>query len=401
MAREKCWVTGSGPAGCGHAGAAMIVSPHELAARIIRAGARFVLALTGGGSRAIAELLEIPGASRAVLGAHVPYCEAALADWLGAPAEQACAEPTARAMAMAAFHRAWRCDPAAARLAGFAATASLATDWPKRGPHRVHLAAQTAEATASLSLELHKGLRSRAEEEQVACALVLNLMAETLNLTEQLALGLGEGESLQRCRQVAPEPWRDLLLGRIDCVCHGGPAESAPPSAARTVFPGAFHPLHVGHRRMAQLAQDLLGRPVEFEISLLNVEKPPLDYVELARRTGQFAAGTVVWLTRASTFVEKSRLFPGATFVVGADTLRRIADPRYYGNQPAACRQAIDEILARACRFLVFGRQDGLRFVTLADLDLPVGLRSACEGVPAERFREDICSTALRRGDRP
>ena len=402
------------------------MSVEQLVRQIHDSGARFVLAVAGGGAGAVADLLAVPGASRSVLAAAVPYAPAAMADWLGGPPDQYCAAPTARAMAMAAFLRACRYDPSEARRAGVGCTASLATDRPKRGPHRVHLAAQTAEATVAWSLELAKGSRSRADEERLVANLLLNLIAETCGLASRLPVELGEGEQVQQTAILAPEPWRELLLGRVEAVCHCWPqgkqcarvAEDtasakqwhtlaakqwhtlAAPAAGRVIFPGAFHPLHTGHRRMAQLAGERLGAPVEFEISILNVDKPPLDYLELDRRIKQFAADQTVWLTRAPTFVEKSRRFPGATFVVGADTLRRIADPRYYGHDAAACRRALDEIAAQGCRFLVFGRVADDRFLRVEDLALPDVLRWLCEEIPAEQFREDICSTELReRGE--
>jgi hypothetical protein len=148
---------------------------------------------------------------------------------------------------------------------------------------------------------------------------------------------------------------------------------------------------------MAEIAQEVLGQPTAMEISILNVDKPALDYLEIDRRLRQFPPEQAVWLTRAATFEDKSRLFPGATFVVGADTLRRIADPRYYGNDPAVTTQAIQRIVARDCRFLVFGRAVESSFVRLADLDLPQMLRRACHEIPPEKFREDVSSTALRR----
>jgi nicotinic acid mononucleotide adenylyltransferase len=164
----------------------------------------------------------------------------------------------------------------------------------------------------------------------------------------------------------------------------------------RAVFPGEFNPLHVGHRRMAEIAKRLLGTPVEFEISINNVEKPPLDYYEIQRRVGQFAPEQTVWLTRAARFVEKARLFPGATFIVGIDTVRRIASPRFYAGA-AACEEAIESIAARGCRFLVFGRNLGTGFVSLGNLDLPSSLQAICQEVPADEFREDVSSTNMRR----
>ena len=148
---------------------------------------------------------------------------------------------------------------------------------------------------------------------------------------------------------------------------------------------------------MAEIAQEVLGLPTAMEISILNVDKPALDYLEIDRRLGQFPPEQAVWLTRAATFDDKSRLFPGATFVVGVDTLRRIADPRYYGNDRNGMLQSLQRIIARDCRFLVFGRAVGSSFIRLSDLDLPDVLRRACSEIPPEKFREDVSSTALRK----
>ena len=240
-------------------------------------------------------------------------------------------------------------------VAGLAMTASLATDRPKRGSHRVHLRVQTIEQTATLSLVLAKGERSRVEEEAITTRMVLNFVAEACALPDRLELGLRAGEAALASRQMAPPPWRELLLGHTEKV-RQGPASAA---ATRVLFPGAFNPLHAGHRRMAELAAEIVGAPVEFEMTILNVDKPPLDYVEIERRLVQFGASETVWLTRTPTFVEKSTQFPGATFVVGADTIRRIAEPRYYGGNVKGRDAAIEEIARRGCRFLVFGRALG------------------------------------------
>ena len=66
----------------GHSGETAMpeVDAATLVARIHAAPIRLVLAITGGGSRAIAELLEVPGGSRTLLEAVVPYSSAALED---------------------------------------------------------------------------------------------------------------------------------------------------------------------------------------------------------------------------------------------------------------------------------------------------------------------------------
>lgn len=362
-----------------------------------------VIAVTGGGSEAIARLLTIPGASRTVLEAIVPYSSQALADFLGRAPEQYCSSRTARAMAMVAFLRARQlADPTTPvdRLLGIGCTAALATDRPKAGPHRAHLALQSAAATYVVDLDLAKGLRSRAEEESLLADLLLQEIAracgaaEVVEREERLP-----GDKLGRQTSAAKPDWRALLLGEVDAVAEGigRPAPSGQALTYPVLFPGAFNPLHEGHRQMAATAAKIAGSPVEFEISLTNVDKPPLDYMEIESRLAQFGPDDRVWLTRAPTFVEKAALFPGATFVVGADTIVRIADPKYCGGDSARVELAIDQLAASSARFLVFGRLVKGRFESLADLSLPVRLTALCTEIPPSEFRLDISSTELRR----
>jgi hypothetical protein len=212
---------------------------------------------------------------------------------------------------------------------------------------------------------------------------------------------LSAGESIERASVAAPEPWEHLLSGRAKAA-QRSPGEGwreisgAEPARRRIVFPGAFNPLHEGHRQMAALAAARLGAPVDFELSITNVDKAPLDFIEIERRAEQFAESTVV-LTAAPTFVEKARLFRGATFVVGVDTIARIAEPRYYGS--ASQRDAaLAELKSLGTRFLVFGRAKEGRLATLAEMQLPGDLAELCEEVPASEFRKDVSSTELRKG---
>ena len=70
---------------------------------------------------------------------------------------------------------------------------------------------------------------------------------------------------------------------------------------------------------MAAVAEQVLGHPVAFEISIENVDKPPLDFLEIDQRAGQFSPEQTLWLTRAPQFVDKAQLFPGATFELAHD----------------------------------------------------------------------------------
>jgi nicotinic acid mononucleotide adenylyltransferase len=383
---------------------------------------RAVIAVTGGGSQAIGELLNVGGASRTLLEGLVPYSAPALCDLLGAEPERYCSEATARAMAMASFERAirWsqpnqpdhphpgRSDAVGVgeRLVGVSCTASLASDRPKRGDHRAHVGVQTVDYTAVTTLVMEKGARTRREEERLVARLVLNHLASACGIDDELPLELLGDEELTRARADAQPAWRSLMVRAIDAVrfaagteapVETGGSRSAQHPVPTVLFPGAFHPLHEGHHRMAAIAGELLGTAAEFEMSIDNVDKPTLDYIEIESRLAQFAPDQVVWLTRAATFLAKARLFRGAVFVVGADTLARIADVRYYDSEQAR-DAAIDEIARLGCRFLVFGRVgDRGRFVVPHELKLPPALERLCQSVPEDRFREDISSTDIRR----
>ena len=116
--------------------------------------------------------------------------------------------------------------------------------------------------------------------------------------------------------------------------------------------------MHEGHLGLARVAADLLGHPVAFELAAVNVDKPPLPPATVLERIAQFAGAHTVCVSNAPTYVQKARLFPGTTFVVGYDTAVRIVEPRYYGSSRNQMVAALDEIGQRGSRFLVAGRTD-------------------------------------------
>jgi nicotinamide mononucleotide (NMN) deamidase PncC len=379
-----------------------VFEPQPLVEQIHASGRQLVIAATGGGSVAISALLQIPGASASVLEAVVPYASTALSAWLGGPPDHYCSERTARAMAMAAFERARRLsDSDPHMLRGIGATASLATARPKRGTHRAHVAWQSAGATVVSSCTFGSE-RSRADEEQLAAEMILDSVAEACGVGRP-ALSEPIGNSLLRREQLAPVEWTELLLGQRKYVAVDEQGSAArldqgewDTSSVRVLLPGAFNPLHSAHRRMAEIAAERYGSPVAFELSITNVDKPALDFIEIADRLSQFQGHSVL-LSRAATFVEKAQIAASCLFVVGVDTVVRIGDPVYYGGDASRRDAAIAEI-ARSCRFLVFGRVVGSSFRTLSDFHVPPALRALCDEVPEWEFRQDVSSTELRGG---
>ena len=382
---------------------------------------RGVWAVTGGGSSAISQLLAEPGASRTVLQAIVPYSQQSLHQWTGGRLDSACSEATARAMAMAACESARLlsndADAADGLYFGVGATASLVSDRPKRGPHRVHVALQTVERTTVWSLELAKGSRTRREEEAVAAELILHATATACGLIYVGNLAAPErftphpnDHLTHRERQASPL-WQSLIWGADEkALVDAATGEAADDSSRydRVLFPGSFAPAHNGHQRMREFAARKLSKEVTLELSIENVSKPWIDYLSLDDRLQSIVAlmpDAQVWLTCAPTFVEKARALPGATFVVGADTIARVGDPRYYFQSDpqdhSARDEAIEQLADLGCRFLVFGRQIGPKFETLETLSIPQAVRELCDGVPEAEFRQDVSSTQLRQEPEP
>ena len=335
------------------------------------------LYLTGGGASLLSELLAEAGASRTLIEARVPYAQGSLEALLGGRPDQACSAPTARALAMAAFQRARRFD--AQPAFGFGVTASLATDRPKRGPCRAHLAVQTLGQTSQAQIAL-RGKRDAQE------AALVDFAWQTL----LGALDLGSFPQAPLDQVAAPLEWQALISGES--------RSTSASEAAKLILPGSFNPLHDGHERMMAVAEARLGQAGVFELSVENPDKPLLDYIEIERRQSQF--NRPLRLTRLPTFRDKADEFPGATFAVGVDTLLRIADPRYYGGT-AQRDAAVTALLEAGASFLVFGRLMGDRFQDLSHVSLPKALRSICTEVTEDEFRADLSSTELRRRATP
>src|SRR6202040_255756 len=133
-------------------------------------GRRAVLAITGGGSGAIGELLRVPGGSRLLIEAQVPYDEMALATYLGFAPAQASSADTSIAMARTARARTAKLAPAGADLVGLGATAALVSDRPRKGEHRFHIATANAAGIAHCTCVMAKGRRDRAAEEEIGRA---------------------------------------------------------------------------------------------------------------------------------------------------------------------------------------------------------------------------------------
>jgi len=261
----------------------------------------------------------------------------------------------------------------------------------------------------------------------------------------------GESQSLEA---VVEEAARRVVDGGEDAVLllplynKEGPPIGIRPMASTVipngciVFPGSFNPPHIGHLSLGKASIRTLERlepyvhprrynekPIVFEISLTNADKPSIDpkivaervqkFLDLASSSKDDASSSFpqqwgIVLTRAPLFEEKLRILrscvkttqepPRVNFVIGTDTLVRILNPKYYEDQsPDRMAESLLELNRSGAGFIVGGRlEQGTtsepKFVSGKEelVGLPGPVASMFAIMDESEFRVDLSSSQLR-----
>lgn len=317
---------------------------HDLIKNLKSKNRQLVLAITGGGSSAISELLMCGGASEVILDAQVPYSKEALDNYLGISPDKYNSLTTACQMAATAYHKGLGLNGDQDRLLGVGACASLVrdtydgtnpeiySDGTKR-KHVIYIAIHEKLVTRTFTVLFNNPNRLRPDEDSCAGEAILAAVNSLYSKSEfDNSWFLTEDD-----RTTVTTSYLESLVD-VSPVDFRGPFKTSNVSDSdHFIYSGSFNPFHNGHRAICEFLYRKYGKKIAFEISLLNRDKPPVDYCSLLNRihtlplAEEYYAG--YYITNAAMFDEKLRLFPDKKFVVGADTWNRISSndaKRYY-----------------------------------------------------------------------
>ena len=359
----------------------------ELIKKIHQSPFKVTIVSSGGGTEAISSLLQVPGASNTILESYIPYAKESMDAYLNKKPDHYCSMQTCLSMAANAYKS---CSKIASEtkskyLIGISITASLATTYTKIGDHKFYIVLQTSSYTKSVACILHKNTRSRKEEEELIANYVMHLLGEACGIKVDKP---SHSEDVDISKTNAEKSWVKLLNNEVNYV-------SSSKSKPELIFPGSFNPLHEGHIRMRDLAEKKTGMQTTFEICAKNADKPPLTFQEIKRTLDQFDENDSWVMTSAGRFSEKAEMFPNSVFIIGADTLLRVFDEKFYSSNKDM-NEHVERFNDHNIHFLVFGRKVDDKFISLEDINIPSKIRSRCTGFNEGSFRDDISSTEIR-----
>ena len=355
------------------------------------------IAIAGGGAQALTWLLTTPGASGTILEINTPYSRKSMSDFLGIDNPPVNLE-TAVSMAKHSYQRAISLRSNNEPVTGIGCTASIVSNKTKKGPHRCHVAVWNNHAVFTYSMSLVKGRRDRSEEDRIVSYLVLEALANSLGVQMTIPEELSNSEEMiERTSKKYDHPIDALLAHHIYSVLVDKNHMKADEDMPGSILPGSFHPLHNGHKELAKIASSILKSDILYELSISNVDKPPLSLDEIHHRIQQFSNEGPIVITNADRFHKKADLFPGRTFIIGVDTAQRLVNPSYYDNNQSQMLLALQKLKNSKCDFLVAGREQNGNFMTLENIQIPEGFSKIFSPIPEAQFRSKLSSTNIRK----
>jgi len=319
---------------------------------------KLAVAATGGGSLFFSDILTAGGASEYLVFADIPYSHEALQGFVVKLNNKPCSEGTARQIAVAAEQKSIALGAPAIGM-GISCSLSKGAGERRGREHKFYIAASYQNHILVMEWVHKAQFLSRAQEERVVadyCRIFIQEFAKNLDDIRQLKNGLdfsvkNRTSTMESVSFFQPRPQYQRLfevanggsLAVVDSAI-GGRLRGAKGDVC--IYSGSFNPFHAGHEAILKESQRLFGKDNVFiEISISNFDKPPLDALEVEKRTVAAMKYTSnVLITNKPFLDDKHTLIyeknKNIVFAVGFDTYERY------------CQDSI----AKDFKFLVFKR---------------------------------------------
>ena len=353
------------------------------------AGVNIHVMATGGGARIQQMLWEIPGSSAYLSGASFPYDQEEQSELLGFMPDQFCSEEAAINLASAAYMKAYKFG--GKKPVGLGITASVASEREHRGDHRVFACVVTNDKVLMSSRILKKGVgkTARLNDGEAVDHLAFYLLIDALNCSSPVPFDEGYTNVTEKAKE--------LFFKRPFFTANGKRLAKVPQGAEDhyAMMPGSFNPPHAGHLGLAETFRAEHGKSVLFEIGTNPPHKTPPTVQELLQRAKLLKGQDVLFSRNMPMYIEKAAMFHGMDFIVGADTMLRILDPKW-GVDPYT---VMSHIKGYGNEFYVSGREMDGKFITRDDIVDKLPSDYIMEFGPIIHHLEgrwDVSSTELR-----
>jgi len=343
-------------------------------------GNRFVIAITGGGFAPAYWLMSQVNASSSILEINCPYDREATLKYVKVPLTDFASDDAATKMATESYSRCkeYIGTDTTKKSFGVGVASALASASWKRGDHRCHVVIISDSGSTHMMLTLNKGTendryRTRTQEDDVCGHLIINAIARACGINDDPFMSFHDSNDKYM-------EWRDtdpiyqlVNNNNVTSLLYTPNKDSAftvdinpVVSKNSVILPGSFNPLHTGHYTTLEMGVSALSSfncctsQGYFELCVTNVDKPSIPINEIIKRVEQFTSTNFpVLLTKAPLFLDKTMLFPGASYAVGIDLAIRLLDPKYTENNKDLMVNAILNMTKQGTQFFVSPRTYG------------------------------------------
>jgi hypothetical protein len=306
---------------------------------------KFVIAVAGGGSGFLSDILQKGGASLWLIHAEIPYSTESFESFVGGVREKIVSESSARQLAVASEKKG---NSLGFDCIGVGASCALLKDNEREGRiHKIFVAVKHKEYC--VSVEWQGNLGSRESEENLASNLISCLSSGFAKYIHNRKHSIRcdfkiitdftpifGTEIKNGLKMNYPSFFAMDAIGHCrknDCPSYNSQETYANFFKAKDkmcIYSGSFNPIHLDHINVFRKCEEIYGPESCFmEISVKNFGKPDIDSIELTKRIdGMRMVTKNIIVTNEPLIKGKARILGDGcrkmVFAVGFDTFKRI-----------------------------------------------------------------------------